>query len=160
MKLLCRDQELAAIRVAAINNALNTMLFLGVGFCPNLSLHVLFALHPSSLPSSGATAHCAYPSPMDAISAWRSCLRVFGYYLQLQGNLIDLNNGSMHCPTNISLCNLLQGPMFISLAAFTVYGALGYQLTAAIAFPAISLFNLLRFPLMMLPEQILNLIQV
>ena len=50
--------------------------------------------------------------------------------------------------------------MFISLAAFTVYGALGYQLTAAIAFPAISLFNLLRFPLMMLPEQILNLIQV
>ena len=53
----------------------------------------------------------------------------------------------------------LQGPMFISLAAFTVYGALGYQLTAAIAFPALSLFNLLRFPLMMLPEQILNLIQ-
>ena len=50
--------------------------------------------------------------------------------------------------------------MFISLAAFTVYGALGYQLTAAIAFPALSLFNLLRFPLMMLPEQILNLIQV
>lgn len=50
--------------------------------------------------------------------------------------------------------------MFISLAAFTVYGAMGYQLTAAIAFPALSLFNLLRFPLMMLPEQILNLIQV
>lgn len=55
---------------------------------------------------------------------------------------------------------MLQGPMFISLAAFTVYGALGYQLTAAVAFPALSLFNLLRFPLMMLPEQILNLIQV
>ena len=53
----------------------------------------------------------------------------------------------------------MQGPMFISLAAFTVYGALGYQLTAAIAFPALSLFNLLRFPLMMLPEQILNVIQ-
>ena len=55
---------------------------------------------------------------------------------------------------------IVQGPMFISLAAFTVYGSLGYQLTAATAFPALSLFNLLRFPLMMLPEQILNLIQV
>lgn len=53
----------------------------------------------------------------------------------------------------------LQGPVFISLAAFTVYGALGYQLTAAVAFPCLSLFNLLRFPLMMLPEQILNVIQ-
>jgi len=28
-----------------------------------------------------------------------------------------------------------------------------------VAFPALALFNLLRFPLMMLPEQILNLIQ-
>ena len=56
-------------------------------------------------------------------------------------------------------CCCLQGPVFISLAAFTVYGALGYQLTAAVAFPCLSLFNLLRFPLMMLPEQILNVIQ-
>lgn len=49
--------------------------------------------------------------------------------------------------------------MFISLAAFTVFGVLDYPLTAAIAFPALSLFNLLRFPLMMLPEQILSVIQ-
>lgn len=31
--VLRRDQELSAIRVAAINNALNTMLFLGVSSC-------------------------------------------------------------------------------------------------------------------------------
>lgn len=53
----------------------------------------------------------------------------------------------------------MQGPMIISLAAFGVYGLMGYQLTPAIAFPSLSLFNLLRFPLMMLPEQILNVVQ-
>lgn len=30
----------------------------------------------------------------------------------------------------------------------------GYQLTAAVAFPALSLFNLLRFPIIMFPSQV------
>lgn len=38
------------------------------------------------------------------------------------------------------------------------YSLLGYQLTADVAFPALSLFNLLRFPVMMFPQQIMNLI--
>ncbi|EFN56982.1 hypothetical protein CHLNCDRAFT_143584 [Chlorella variabilis] len=53
------------------------------------------------------------------------------------------------------------GPILISLAAFMTYSALGYPLTAAVAFPALSLFNLLRFPVMMFPQQatqIMNLI--
>ena len=33
------------------------------------------------------------------------------------------------------------------------YSAMGYPLTASIAFPALSLFNLLRFPVMMFPQQ-------
>lgn len=35
---------------------------------------------------------------------------------------------------------------------------MGYELTAAVAFPALSLFNLLRFPVMMFPTQLLNII--
>ena len=38
------------------------------------------------------------------------------------------------------------GPILVSLASFTCYTALGYPLTAAVAFPALALFNLLRFP--------------
>ena len=37
--------------------------------------------------------------------------------------------------------------MLVSLAAFGVYYALGNDLTAAVAFPALALFNLLRFPM-------------
>lgn len=41
------------------------------------------------------------------------------------------------------------GPVIISLASFTVYSLMGYPLTADVAFVALSLFNLLRFPVMM-----------
>ena len=41
-----------------------------------------------------------------------------------------------------------------SLAALLTYSALGNDLTASVAFPALSLFNLLRFPVMMLPQQV------
>lgn len=53
---------------------------------------------------------------------------------------------------------LLQGPILVSLASFTTFAALGFQLTAAVAFPALALFNLLRFPIMQLPNQITNVI--
>eukprot|EP00887_Chlorella_sp_A99_P003460 scaffold7.g3460.t1 len=44
------------------------------------------------------------------------------------------------------------------LAGFLAYALLGYPLTASVAFPALSLFNLLRFPVMMFPQQIQNII--
>jgi len=50
------------------------------------------------------------------------------------------------------------GPILISMAAFLSYTAMGYPLTAAVAFPALSLFNLLRFPVMMFPTQLMNII--
>lgn len=43
-------------------------------------------------------------------------------------------------------------------AAFFTYTMMGYELTAAVAFPALSLFNLLRFPVMMFPTQLLNIV--
>ena len=46
------------------------------------------------------------------------------------------------------------GPVLVSLAAFGVYAALGLPLTAAVAFPSLALFNLLRFPIVMIPMQV------
>lgn len=50
------------------------------------------------------------------------------------------------------------GPILISMAALLTYSMMGYPLTAAVAFPALSLFNLLRFPVMMFPRQLMNLV--
>lgn len=49
-------------------------------------------------------------------------------------------------------------PVLVSLAAFGTYAGLGHPLTAAVAFPSLALFNLLRFPIVMIPQQIFNLI--
>lgn len=50
-------------------------------------------------------------------------------------------------------------PLFLSSsAAFLTYSALGYSLTADVAFPALALFNLLRFPVMMFPTQLMNIV--
>ncbi|WIA42403.1 hypothetical protein OEZ86_008404 [Tetradesmus obliquus] len=57
---------------------------------------------------------------------------------------------------NSSIFNV--GPVFVGLAAFGTYAALGLPLTAAVAFPSLALFNLLRFPIVMIPQQIMNLI--
>ena len=52
----------------------------------------------------------------------------------------------------------LGGPILISMAAFFTYTWMGYELEASVAFPALALFNLLRFPVMMLPTQLENII--
>lgn len=39
-------------------------------------------------------------------------------------------------------------------AGFITYSLCGYPLTASVAFPALALFNLLRFPVMMFPVQV------
>ena len=48
----------------------------------------------------------------------------------------------------------------VSIATFTVYVLTGNELTATKAFVAISLFNILRFPLLILPRVIVNFVQV
>jgi len=50
-------------------------------------------------------------------------------------------------------------PFLVSIATFAIYVLTGNELTASKAFVAISLFNILRFPLVMLPNVIISLIQ-
>jgi len=50
-------------------------------------------------------------------------------------------------------------PLFVSLATFATYTWLGNQLDVASALTAIALFDILRFPLFMLPQVINNLVE-
>jgi ATP-binding cassette subfamily C (CFTR/MRP) protein 1 len=43
-------------------------------------------------------------------------------------------------------------PVMVALVTFSVYGALGFDLTPTVAFSSVALFNVLRFPLNMLPQ--------
>jgi ABC-type multidrug transport system fused ATPase/permease subunit len=45
-------------------------------------------------------------------------------------------------------------PVLVTVATFAVYISMGNNLTAATAFTSISLFNVLRMPLIMLPQVI------
>jgi len=61
----------------------------------------------------------------------------------------------------LNICNMMlffASPILVALAGFWTYALMGYTLTASVAFPALSLFNILRFPVLMLPMQIMNLI--
>lgn len=48
----------------------------------------------------------------------------------------------------------------VSTASFIVFVLLGNNLTPATAFVSLTLFNLIRFPLMIFPQIITSLIQV
>lgn len=50
------------------------------------------------------------------------------------------------------------GPILIAISAFGTYAWQGNELTADIAFPALAYFDLLRFPIIMLPTQVMNFI--
>ena len=50
------------------------------------------------------------------------------------------------------------GPILVAIAAFGTYAWLGNELTADVAFPSLAYFDLLRFPIIMLPNQVMNFI--
>ena len=51
-------------------------------------------------------------------------------------------------------------PVFVTLMSFVLFVALGNDLTAARAFTSLSLFNIMRFPLNMLPASITRIIDL
>jgi hypothetical protein len=55
---------------------------------------------------------------------------------------------------------LLAQPVFVTVAVFGTYAAAGYELSASVIMPALSLLSMLRFPLAFLPMMILNLINM
>lgn len=78
-------------------------------------------------------------------------------YMERIGKLRDAELKQIRFTQLLSAMNsalYMSGPVLVALAAFGVHTALGYKLTAAVAFPALSLFNLLRFPIIMFPSQV------
>ena len=60
------------------------------------------------------------------------------------------------------MCFFLLSPIVLQVAisTFAVYIFTGHELSASKAFVALSLFNVMRFPLVMLPDVIVSTIQV
>eukprot|EP00897_Mesotaenium_endlicherianum_P000582 jgi/Mesen1/10524/ME000083S10028 len=57
-------------------------------------------------------------------------------------------------------CHIISfAPTLVSVASLSVYTLMGNTLDASVAFPALALFNVLRFPLAMLPDQIIDFVQ-
>ena len=50
-------------------------------------------------------------------------------------------------------------PLLVSIATFTTFSLTGNELTAQVAFTSLSLFNVLRFPLNILPDVINDIVE-
>jgi len=82
-------------------------------------------------------------------------------YVQRISELRDMELKQIRKSALLSGLNMMvfvTGPILVSLGSFSVYSYMGYPLTADVAFTSLALFNLLRFPIMMFPMQIMNLI--
>jgi ABC-type multidrug transport system fused ATPase/permease subunit len=61
---------------------------------------------------------------------------------------------NMQMVDGVNMLMFSGAPVIVAMAAFGTYSALGSRMTADVAFPALAYFDLLRFPLIMLPWQI------
>jgi ABC-type multidrug transport system fused ATPase/permease subunit len=64
----------------------------------------------------------------------------------------------MQIVNGINMLMFSAAPIAVAMAAFGMYSWLGGQLTPDVAFPALAYFDLLRFPLVMLPWQIMEFV--
>lgn len=64
----------------------------------------------------------------------------------------------MQLVDGINMLMFVGAPILVAMAAFGTYSWQGKQLTADVAFPALAYFDLLRFPLIMLPWQIVEFV--
>lgn len=91
-------------------------------------------------------------------------IKLYAWESAYQDRIIELRKKELNALRTGALVGIwnnmlwIGGPVLISMAAFATYYALGYPLTPDVAFPALSLFNLLRFPVMMFPSQLMDLV--
>ncbi|XP_048588406.1 multidrug resistance-associated protein 1 [Nematostella vectensis] len=92
-------------------------------------------------------------------------LKLYAWEEAFMERIMGIRKSEIHHLTNSLYLNasvsftFICAPFLVSLATFTVYVLTGNELTATKAFVAISLFNILRFPLAVFPRNIVNLIQ-
>eukprot|EP00762_Andalucia_godoyi_P004436 ANDGO_08139.mRNA.1 ABC transporter C family member 3 len=76
-------------------------------------------------------------------------------FLQKVSSIRNLEMIKVRAATLVRAANmalLMLSPTLVALVTFETYAALGNALTAEVVFPSLVLFNILRFPMMMLPN--------
>jgi len=175
MKLWMLPQFLHSIWIAP----LQIIVFMGlliriIGFFPTLAgLAVTVSLIPLSTVTGKALAKVRRKvvqltdrrvKVVSEVVGGIKAIKLYAWEEPYKERLCGLRNVEL---AQVKKAALLQGvnmiifsssPILISIATFGVYAALGKRLLPSVAFPALSLFNLLRFPILMLPMQITNII--
>ena len=121
--------------------------------------HARHGLNPCSCVSTvSATPTCVYH--FTGIKA----IKLYAWEQSFKERILSLRHLELIQIRHVAYLDVIQSlvfgctPIMISLAAFAVYTAQGYALTPAVAFPALALFNLLRFPITMLPWYLMEFI--
>lgn len=94
---------------------------------------------------------------VDVIDAGIKAIKLYAWEQSFKERILSLRNLELVQIRKEAYIEIVQStlfgstPILIAVAAFAVYTMQGYALTPAVAFPALALFNLLRFPIIMLP---------
>ncbi len=98
------------------------------------------------------------------MSAGIKAIKLYAWEQSFKERILSLRHLELNQIRHVAYLEVIQSlvfgstPILIALSAFAVYTAQGYPLTPAVAFPALALFNLLRFPITMLPWYLMEFI--
>ena len=131
--------------------------------------------NPSSICPSTACVNNVYPYLLNSLflfnvmvaimSAGIKAIKLYAWEQSFKERILSLRHLEITQIRRLAYLELVDSlvfgtaPILIALSAFAVYTAQGYPLTPAVAFPALALFNLLRFPITMLPWYIMDCIE-
>ncbi len=100
-----------------------------------------------------------------ALSAGIKAIKLYAWEQSFKERILSLRHLELTQIRRLAYLELIDSlvfgstPILIALSAFAVYTAQGYPLTPAVAFPALALFNLLRFPITMLPCYLMDCVE-
>jgi len=98
------------------------------------------------------------------MSAGIKAIKLYAWEQSFKERILSLRHLELTQIRHVAYLEVIQSlvfgstPILIALSAFAVYTAQGHPLTPAVAFPALALFNLLRFPITMLPWYLMEFI--
>jgi len=130
--------------------------------------------NPSSICPSTACVNNVYPYLLNSLflfnvivaimSAGIKAIKLYAWEQSFKERILSLRHLELTQIRLVAYLEVIQSlvfgstPILIALSAFAVYTAQGHPLTPAVAFPALALFNLLRFPITMLPWYLMEFI--
>jgi len=130
--------------------------------------------NPSSICPSTACVNNVYPYLLNSLflfnvmvaimSAGIKAIKLYAWEQSFKERILSLRHLELTQIRLVAYLEVIQSlvfgstPILIALSAFADYTAQGHPLTPAVAFPALALFNLLRFPITMLPWYLMEFI--